>query len=83
MVSANGESGGELFPVTVSVNSTSNSPRSGPSSSVRRSSASAVPPPGGTRQSTSTSACEGMTLSLLEAEARVGTNVTRSIGSAT
>ena len=52
-----------------------------PSTAPARSRTSASPIPGGTRQSTRISARRGDHVRLLGAPARVGVNVTRSIGS--
>ena len=85
IVSASGDRVGERLPTTCSTNSISKvaagSPALSPSTALARSRTSASPMPGGTRQSTRISACEGITFAFSDARATVGTNVTLSIGS--
>ena len=71
---------GELLPTTCSVKSR-RQPSSGPSTAATSSRTSRSPSPGGTRQSTFSSARLGITLTFSEALICVGVNVTPSIGS--
>src|SRR5215218_4278692 len=80
IASISGDSIGERLPTTSSMNSTS-SPSRPSSRSLMRAIVASAPMPGGTRQSTSSSALAGITLIFSPAETIVGATVTPSVGS--
>ena len=80
MASISGDSIGERLPTTCSMNATSR-PSASPTSSRTRRIVASPSMPGGTRQSTCSSAWAGITLIFSDAKMRVGTAVTRSMGS--